>query len=209
MDVLKECEGLSPRFTVSEVDSPEEALRELADHFFTIVFVNLSFNPFQKMTLLETLRRKFDTSKLIITITNQESPFVLKAYELGVRGILNLNSPVKEFKDAVRTVMIGDQYFTAQTERFIQESLTTDKKISVEFSWTENQLVYLRSRGKKTYEAAAILQKSASTIETYRCRLLKKANVKNTSELIDFFHQHQLLQVFAYEDIVTYQNYEI
>jgi DNA-binding NarL/FixJ family response regulator len=103
---------------------------------------------------------------MVITMFS-ETVLIRSLFKLGVPGFLVKNTDVDEIKDAISSVISGDLW--------------------------EMQLILLLAQGKTSRTIADGLGLTVRTIEIYRSRVLEKAGVKNTSELLMHCHNNGII----------------
>jgi DNA-binding CsgD family transcriptional regulator len=88
--------------------------------------------------------------------------------------------------------MNGEQYFSKYFDATAYESFLLKQKLLPlpRFSDRERKLVELISIGKTSFEIGQLMNLTTNTVETYRTRVIEKAHVKNSTELVDFFHRN-------------------
>ena len=81
----------------------------------------------------------------------------------------------------------------------MREYIDAKKEVSfgLDFSETELRLVELLSQGYSSESIAEELAISVRTAETYRHRLIKRLNVSNSIELVEYFRRNGLLKVHS------------
>lgn len=131
--------------------------------------------------------------KVIIVTSNTSNPWILSLAKIGVFGILDRStSSLKELEDAIRSVLLGNRYFSVSIEDTIRDT-NADQLLRTDFSEKQRMIVYLISQGLKTREIAYHLNKSSRTIDNGRAYLLRVTRCKNSAELVTFFNENNLL----------------
>lgn len=115
----------------------------------------------------------------------------LGAGRLGVKGVINKSSDEKTFQLAIQAVGSGHYHFEHDIQ--INSTRQTDFNcLALRFTPREKETVVLLAQGLTSQQIANRLGLTLKTIETYRCRLLDKVGVRNTSELLHYVHTHGL-----------------
>lgn len=141
----------------------------------------------------------YDTSKIILKMNSKariaimsmfnEPELLAGFYQIGVQGYLDKNSDIDQIETAFLSLLNGQR---------IPEPLDTESDISlnnvaVRFTKREKELIELLAKGFTTLDISEKLYLTPKTVETYRCRLLDKTSVKNTTELLDFVHRNGII----------------
>lgn len=62
-------------------------------------------------------------------------------------------------------------------------------------TYKEKEILYLMAAGYSSKEIATKMKHTISTLEFYRNRMIKRAGVKNSCELISWGYQQRILRV--------------
>lgn len=174
---------------ILHANSGKEALEIVAQKQIDVIFLDVSMpemNGYECATLI--LQKKPD-SKIIILTVFDEAPAVLHFFKMGVKGYLTKEASEMEIDDAIDHVWKDKHYCQPKFDAIKTQWLSgegIDKVPSVKFTKREKQLMVLITEGKTNDEMAALLGLSIRSIETYRLRLIDKAQVSNTAELCRF-----------------------
>ena len=100
---------------VGVAKSGEEALDAMATQSvdFLLMVVNMP-----GIGAIEPHRRITDT-KIIVVSVSDDSPIPPQLFGLGVLGFISKDSPVDELVNAIRTVMGGDRYLSADVANIV------------------------------------------------------------------------------------------
>jgi len=167
-----------------------EVARKTPVDLFILDFKMPEMNGYEASRIL--LRENPRCKILVISMYNDKA-MVANLLQIGVSGFLSKNSSIDEIESAIRSVLMGDLYYDVILENQIRQELLAHIETPVKFSSRENDLIALLAEGKTSREIATQWGLTLKTIETYRCRLLAKARVKNTSELLHYFHRNGLV----------------
>jgi two-component system invasion response regulator UvrY len=124
-------------------------------------------------------------AKIIIFSGNNAGPIPQQLLKLGVLGFISKKSSVDEVIIAIRKVMAGDRYLSAD----VANNLATlglpgyHESPFSRLSPRESEVVTLILQGKSIQEMSNMLILSDKTVNTYRYRLYDKLNIKNDVEL--------------------------
>lgn len=123
--------------------------------------------------------------RIIALSVNNDGPIPPQLFKLGVLGFISKDSPVDEMINAIRKVMAGERYLSAD----VANNLATHglpcyhESPFSKLSRRESEVVTLILQGKSIKEMSEMLILSDKTVNTYRYRLYDKLNIKNDVEL--------------------------
>jgi DNA-binding NarL/FixJ family response regulator len=127
--------------------------------------------------LLNTLRRDFPETRIVLWVHDMIAESAYQAMERGVRGILSKKLPPEMIVQCVRRVSEGATWF----DNVLAQTLLNGRRISV--SRRQGQLITLVSQGLKNKEIASIMSITEGTVKVYLSRLFEKMGVKDRFEL--------------------------
>ena len=117
-----------------------------------------------------------------------------RAFEAGAAGYLLKEAAGGEVITAVRTVHGGGRYLCpALAESMPVPAVFVHPKSPVDsLSPRERQVLQLVVEGKTSIEIARLVHLSASSVQTYRSRLMMKLGVNDVPSLVKFALEHGL-----------------
>jgi two-component system invasion response regulator UvrY len=194
--VLDDIDGLK---VIGEADSGERAVelcRELNPH------VVLMDAQIQGIGGLEATRRiiRADLKVSIIIVTLQvDDPVQPQFLEAGASGCLTKHCSVDEIADAVRAVVAGERYISADIAKQMALSMLPGRVQSPFdlLSQREVQVLMMVAQGQGVHEISERLCLSSKTVSTYRYRLFEKLGVENDVELTRLAIRHGIVGVAA------------
>lgn len=144
---------------------------------------------------IEILRKNPDAKVMLLTLYDS-IPVALNFLKHGGKAFISKGSDIDHILNGIKAVMEGKHYFSSKHKVEIQQLLEVGIKKNVptlSLSPREFQLVMKLCLGMTNREIAEKMSLSARTIESYRKNLLKKVQVKNTAELIEYIIRNGIL----------------
>jgi two-component system invasion response regulator UvrY len=194
--LLDDIDGLK---VIGEAGSGEQAValcRELSPH------VVLMDAQIQGIGGLEATRRivRADLDINIVIVTLQvDDPVQPQFLEAGASGCLTKHCSVEEIADAVRAVVLGERYISADIARQMALSMLPGSVQSPFdlLSQREVQVLMMVAQGQGVHDISARLCLSSKTVSTYRYRLFEKLGVENDVELTRLAIRHGIVGIAA------------
>lgn len=167
-----------------EAANVHEARALIKQKKFDIVLLDISLPGINGLEFLKSLRKERSKLPILIFSMYPEEIYAMRALQLDASGYLTKNSSVDLLTAAIRKVAQGGKYVSAElSERLAGiiggDSLLTHEKLSDR----ELEVFKLLAAGVPLIKIADILHLSASTITTYRSRILEKTGLKSNIEL--------------------------
>ena len=132
---------------------------------------------------------------ILILSLNAESAYATRLLQMGVSGYLAKDRASEELVLAVRRVMEGRRYVTAEmADRLLGllEGKTPASQPHEQLSAQEYRVMQLIAAGRSPAEIAELMHLSVKTVGSYRARILQKAGWKNNTELTKYCVLHGL-----------------
>ena len=194
--LLDDIDGLK---VIGEAGSGEQAValcRELGPH------VVLMDAQIQGIGGLEATRRivRADLDINIVIVTLQvDDPVQPQFLEAGASGCLTKHCSVEEIADAVRAVVLGERYISADIARQMALSMLPGSVQSPFdlLSQREVQVLMMVAQGQGVHDISERLCLSSKTVSTYRYRLFEKLGVENDVELTRLAIRHGIVGITA------------
>ena len=170
---------------VGVAKSGEEAVDAMASLSPDIVLMDVNMPGIGGMEACRRILQDNPEVKIIILSVNKSDSIPPQLFKLGVLGFISKESPVDEMINAIRKVMAGDRYLSAD----VANNLATQglpgyyESPFSKLSRRESEVVNLILQGKSIKEMSEMLILSDKTVNTYRYRLYDKLNIKNDVEL--------------------------
>lgn len=147
------------------------------------------------LEVLATLRETHSAIKVLVVSMYPEDQYALRCLKAGAQGYANKASDPAELINAVRVVMQGRKYLTAEVAQMLAESLAQPVLESPHATLSERELQTLIkiASGRRLADIAEELMLSPKTVSVYRSRVLEKLKLSNNAELTVYAIRNQLV----------------
>lgn len=137
------------------------------------------------LEVLAALKEEGSTVKTLVVSMYPEDQYAIRCLRAGARGYLNKAGEPAELVAAIRTVMQGRKYVTADVAQMLVDTLNAPESEELHASLSERELQTLQkiASGKKLSDIAEELMLSPKTVSVYRARVLEKLHLANNAEL--------------------------
>ena len=140
------------------------------------------------LEVLGALKEEGSAVKTLVVSMYPEDQYAIRCLRAGARGYLNKAGEPAELVAAIRTVMQGRKYVTADVAQMLVDTLNAPESEELHASLSERELQTLQkiATGKKLSEIAEELMLSPKTVSVYRARVLEKLHLANNAELTGY-----------------------
>lgn len=180
---------------VAECPKAAEVADFLRDGECDVIMLDINMPGKSGLDLLKELPLRETGVKVLILSMQPEELFARRALQAGASGYLTKETAAEELVEAIRKVHYGGKYVSRalaeQLAIYVQHE--ADKPLHTRLSDRELQVLQLIGAGKTTDDIATQLALSASSVKTYRQRILEKLNLKSTAEIIHYALKNNLI----------------
>jgi DNA-binding NarL/FixJ family response regulator len=174
---------------VAEVDNGQKVLDYLEKDLVDIAILDINMPVMDGITCARKIKTHHKKTKVIILTMYAQKSFIEEIIQIGIDGCLLKNNTGKELADAIRRVNEGRSYYDQIQSFNVEENEIRQHKLS------ERELDVIRclSEGLSSAEIAEKLFISPHTVKTHRKNILKKLEINNSPELIQYAINHGLI----------------
>jgi two-component system invasion response regulator UvrY len=194
--LLDDIDGLK---VTGEAGSGEQAValcRELGPH---VVIMDAQIQGIGGLEATRRIVRADPDINIVIVTLQVDDPVQPQFLEAGASGCLTKHCSVEEIADAVRAVVLGERYISADIARQMALSMLPGSVQSPFdlLSQREVQVLMMVAQGQGVHDISERLCLSSKTVSTYRYRLFEKLGVENDVELTRLAIRHGIVGIAA------------
>ncbi len=167
---------------VGEVENGEEVLEFLEKQRVHIVVLDINMPVMDGITCARKIKSQYKHVKVIILTMYAQKSFIEEIVQIGIDGCLLKNNTGKELADAIERVHSGRSYYD-QIQSFSSNNEEIKKH---KLSERELDIIKCQAEGLTSSQIADKLFISLHTVKTHRKNILRKLDLHNSSELIQY-----------------------
>ncbi len=174
-----------------EAEDVRGALEILQHSQPDLMIVDISLPGTGGLELIKQSRALSVRTPILVLSMHDETLYAERAFRAGANGYITKRQPASEIVTAIRRVLAGEVYLSAEMTAGVLSALPQGGIKNVprpidRLTDRELEVLELIGRGRTTREIAATLQLGVATIDTYRARIKEKMNFRNAVELQHF-----------------------
>jgi two-component system invasion response regulator UvrY len=126
--------------------------------------------------------KKASPGRHVIALSiHKQSPFPEKLLDAGASGYLTKGCPAVELVRAIRTVVRGERYISADIAQALALKVTQGSGSSPfdELSAREMEVLLMVTEGRRIADIADVMHLSPKTVATYKYRIYDKLETRN------------------------------
>ncbi len=165
-----------------EAHNGKEVLDFLDTHYADVVVLDINMPVMDGLTCARKIRQKHQRVKIIVLTMYAQKSFIEEMLRIGIDGSLLKSNTGQELKEAIYRVHSGKSYYD-MVHTFDDASNTVSQ---YKLGDREIEIIKLLAEGLTSTEIADKLFIAESTVKTHRRNILRKTELHNTSQLIQF-----------------------
>lgn len=145
---------------------------------------------------IKQLLKEFKQLKILLLTVHENVHYAVRTLEAGAHGYLIKSAAVEELVDAISTIRDGNVYISRKISPEVWTLLRRPKgkREGIEaLSQREFDVLRILGSGGSLQQCAKQLDVSVSTVSTYRGRILDKLNLANTTDLVRFAIENEIV----------------
>ena len=184
-----------PSAFIAEVSDVESLVSHVVKQDWDVVICDISMPGRSGLEALRQVKDIKPEIPVLIMSMHPEDQYALRVLKAGASGYLNKDSVHEELIKAIQTVRIGRKYIRPTIAEKLVGALSSDsnKQLHEQLSDREFDVFKMIAEGKTISEIASQLSLGATTVSTYRARILEKMNMKTNADLTRFALENKLI----------------
>ena len=181
---------------IGEAKNGAEFLEMARKLEWDVAIMDFSMPGKSGLDLLKEIKREHPQRPVLVLSMYPEDVHATRVLKAGGAGYLNKASASEELTVALRKVVSGGKYVSPSLAERIALDMSPDgqKPLHEELSDREYRVMWLLASGKQIKQVAREMFLSASTVSTYRSRILKKLKLSSNADLVRYAIKHQLVE---------------
>jgi two-component system, NarL family, invasion response regulator UvrY len=180
---------------IEECSNTEELLSKAIDGRWDVIISDISMPGRSGLDALHQIHEAHPRVPVLILSMHPEEQYAIRALKAGASGYCSKDLAHDELVNAIRRVLSGRKYITPTLAETLASQL--DQEMQAEphkcLSDREFEVFKLLAAGKSVSEIAESLRLGATTISTYRSRILSKMNLRTNSDLTRYALENKLI----------------
>ncbi len=180
-----------------EAASAAELFERLRKESWDIVILDINMPGKSGLEALKQMREEFPKIPALVLSMYSEEQYGLRSIKAGAAGYLKKVSAPAELVQAIRAIVNGGRYFSAELVNAMALNLQTDRsQLPHEtLSDREYQILCKIALGESAETIAGELSLSIHTVYSYRNRIMDKLGLKSNVELTRYAVRNKLIEL--------------
>jgi len=179
-----------------EASTGAETIELVRNGDFDVVLLDIRMPDGSGIDTLRRLKAMRPDLPVLMLSGFAEEQYALNLMRAGAAGYVTKEAASSELVKAIRTVMVGRKYVSAELAQILATGATgeTDKPLHAQLSQREFQIFCKLATGESVSKIAEELLISVKTVSTYRARILEKMNFNSNADITYYAIKNGLIQ---------------
>jgi DNA-binding NarL/FixJ family response regulator len=184
-----------PSAKIGEAADAEALLSEVMKDDWNIVVCDMNMPGRSGLDALTQIKHVAPNLPVLIMSMYPEDQYALRVLKAGASGYLSKDNIHDDIIKAVQTVQLGKKFITPTIAERLANALGEENSLHPHeiLSDREFDVFKLLASGKAVSEIATQLSLSATTVSTYRSRIMEKMSMKSNAELTRYALEKSLI----------------
>jgi two-component system invasion response regulator UvrY len=170
------------------------ALKKIKEKDYELLILDINMPDTDCGQLISTIQSLKPELSILIFSMNEEALFAMHYLKLGARGFLSKNSVDEEIIYAIKQILKGKKFISAELVEAIEKDRNTANTNPFQtLSERELTVTHQLLKGKNILEISEIMNLHTSTVGTYRTRIFEKLGIKSLIDLAELARIHHFL----------------
>ena len=184
---------------VAEAGDGEECLELLEENKPDVLLLDINMPKKNGIEVLKNIKERNIEIKVLILTVHNEIEYLMKAVEIGVDGYIMKDSDLDELKNAITTVISGENYIQPKLIPALNKklmSMDNDKEKIESLTDRELEVLILVAKGMFNKEIGITLDISERTVKNHLSNIFKKIEVSDRTQAAVFAIKNDLIKLF-------------
>jgi two-component system invasion response regulator UvrY len=178
-----------------EAENADQVLAQVQNQEWDVVILDITMPGRSGLDVLRDLKVTRPRLPVLVLSMHAEDQYGKRILKAGASGYMNKDSAPEELIKAICKVQAGGRYVSQALAEKLAWDLNADQErpLHETLSHREFEVLRLLASGKTVGQIALDLHLSATTVSTYRARILEKMNMTTTAELMRYAIENHLV----------------
>ncbi|HEY6502931.1 MAG TPA: response regulator transcription factor [Chitinophagaceae bacterium] len=184
-----------PSAKIGEVADAESLLAEVTKDEWDIVICDMNMPGRSGLDALTQIKQLAPQLPVLIMSMYPEDQYALRVLKAGASGYLGKENIHDDVIRAVQTVQLGKKFITPTIAEKLANALGENNSLQPHETLSDREfdVFKLLASGKAVSDIAMQLSLSATTVSTYRSRIMEKMNMRTNAELTRYAIEKNLI----------------
>ena len=186
---------------VGEASNASEAIAKAAEVRPDVVLMDIGMPGLSAFEATRQIKKNRPDTRILFLTMYDDEDYLVECMEVGAAGYVLKDSPAAQLLAAVRDVQLGGSFLSprmlSQLVDDFRSRIKGDHRIPrfATLTQREKEVLKVLAEGKSVKEIACMLNLSVKTIEAHKFNLMRKLDIHNKAQLVQYAVQKKIIQI--------------
>jgi two-component system, NarL family, response regulator NreC len=186
---------------IGEVPNGGDAMEKATELRPDVVLMDIGMPGFSSFEATRQIRKNRPETKVVFLTMYDDEDYLVEAMEVGGSAYVLKDSPAAQLLGAIRDVQRGGSYLSPRMLSQLVDDFRSRIKTSVRtprfatLTSREKEVLKMLAEGQSVKEIACDLNLSVKTIEAHKFNLMRKLDIHNKAQLVQYAIQKKIIQI--------------
>jgi two-component system, NarL family, response regulator NreC len=186
---------------VGEASNGSEAVEKAAETRPDVVLMDIGMPGFSSFEATRQIRRNRPETKVLFLTMYDDEDYLVEGMEVGGSAYVLKDSPAPQLVSAIRDIQRGGSYLSPRMlSQLVDDFRSRIKSTSrtprfATLTPREREVLKLLAEGNSTKEIASELNLSVKTVEAHKFNLMRKLDIHNKAQLVQYAIQKKIIKL--------------
>lgn len=166
-----------------------------------VVLMDIGMAGMSSFEATRQIRKQRPETKVVFLSMYDDEDYLAESVEIGASGFILKESPADQLVIAIREVYRGGNYLSPRLLSRLVDGFREQGRSPVRqtrlgtLTKREREVTKLLAEGKSVKEVAANFDLSVKTIEAHKFNLMRKLNIHNKAQLVQYAIQKKIIRL--------------
>lgn len=184
-----------PSATIGEAGDAETLIKFILSDGWDVVICDMSMPGRSGLDALNQIKQAAPKLPVLIMSMYPEDQYALRVLKAGAAGYLGKETIHDDIARAIETVLRGKKFITPEIAEKLANAFDAGipGQLHENLSDREFDVFKLLAAGRSVTEISEQLSLSATTVSTYRSRIMEKMSMKSNADLTRYAIEHKFI----------------
>ncbi len=181
--------------TIGEAFDTETLINQIHTAEWDVVICDMSMPGRSGLDALHQIKQSFPKLPVLIMSMYPEDQYALRVLKAGASGYLGKETIHEDIIKAIETVRLGRKFITPGIAEKLADAFDSGASIKLHENLSDREfdVFKLLASGKSVTEIGGQFSLSATTVSTYRSRIMDKMSMRSNADLTRYALENALI----------------
>ena len=186
---------------VGEASNGSDAVAKAAETRPDVILMDIGMTGLSSFEATRQLRKNRPETKVLFLTMYDDEDYLVECMEVGAGGYVLKDTPAPLLVSAIRDVNRGGSYLSPRMLAQLVDDFRTRIKSTTRLprfatlTTREKEVLKVLAEGNSVKEIASNLTLSVKTVEAHKFNLMRKLDIHNKSQLVQYAIQKKIIKI--------------